>query len=459
MRVLFATAELSPVAAVGGLASAAAGLVHELRAAGVEMLVALPDYGGVVLDGEESFDLPVPSWAAPATVRVGRHAVAGELHLVSVPGMARTHPYQQPDGSGWPDNDLRFLAFSAAVAGLWSAVGADVLHLNDWHTAVALAALDDESPSVVSIHNLAYQGVTSGAWLNVLGPRAGAYEWFGRCNPLKGALVLADAIVAVSPTYAREILDPANGFGLDGVLRYRAGALRGIRNGIDTGVWNPAADPNLASPYDAGDLAGKVASRTALLERLGLEGGAPLGVLVTRLTGQKGTDLLADLVPYLRHLPLRLGILGSGDAATAATLHEAATEHPDLVAFAEGYDEALSHQLFGGGDLLLMPSRFEPCGLSQMQAMRYGTLPVVTDVGGLHDTVVDADAHPTTGTGFLAAAPEVVDLVDALHRGVRAWQDPARRSALQQRGMRADWSWQEPARQHLALYRQVTSMR
>ena len=248
MRVLFATAELAPVAAVGGLASAAAGLVHELRDQGVEVLVALPDYGDAQLASDESFDLAVPAWAAPATVRVGHHPIAGELHLVSVPGMARPHPYLQPDGSGWPDNEPRFLAFSAAVAALWRAVGADVLHLNDWHTAAVLGAFDVGPPSVVSIHNLAYQGVAGGAWLGVLGPRAGAYEWFGGCNPLKGGLMLADAIVAVSPSYAREILEPANGFGLDGVLRERAGALHGIRNGIDARVWNPATDPELREP-------------------------------------------------------------------------------------------------------------------------------------------------------------------------------------------------------------------
>ena len=300
--------------------------------------------------------------------------------------------------------------------------------------------------------------MADGAWLNALGPRAAAYEWFGSLNPLKGGLMLADAIVAVSPTYAREILEPANGFGLDGVLRARAAerALWGVRNGIDTAVWDPASDPKLPTPYDADHLPAKAKGRAALLAKLGLDDtGVPLGVLVTRLTDQKGTDLLPALVPYLRHLPLRLAVLGSGDATTATALAEAAADHPELLTFVEGYDDALSHQLFGGGDLLLMLSRFEPCGLSQMQAMRYGTLPVVTDVGGLHDTVVDADDHPATGTGFLAAAPDPADLVDALHRAVRGWQDPARRGALQQRGMRIDWSWREPARQHLAIYQQV----
>jgi starch synthase len=458
VHVLFATAELAPIATVGGLANAAAGLVKELRRQGATVTLVLPEYGGVVLEGATSFELPVPGWAAPAWVRVGRHAELGELHLVWVPGMDRPHPYLQASGDGWPDNDRRFLAFSAAVASLYRRLAPDVLHLNDWHTATALAAFHDGEapPSVLSIHNLAYQGTCDGEWLWHLGPRAGAYEWWGACNPFKGGLVLSDAIVAVSPRYAAELTTPEGGFGHDALLRHRGDALLGILNGIDADVWDPATDPHLVMPFDAADPAGKEACRDALHRRLGLpDGPGPLAVAVTRLTGQKGTDLLPDLLRFLPRLPLRLAVLGAGDRWTADALRAAASAHPERFAFVEGYDESLSHQLFAGGDLMLMPSRFEPCGLSQMQAMRYGTLPVVTDVGGLHDTVADADDHPAEGTGWVAARADPVDLVDALHRAVRGWADPTRRARAQANGMQRDWSWRQPAEGHLALYGQL----
>jgi starch synthase len=458
MHVLFATAELTPLAAVGGLAAAAAGLAAELREQGHDVSIVLPDYGGVELAGERWFDLDVPAWAAPAVVRVGEHSAAGEVHLVAVPDMERSHPYLQPDGSGWSDNDIRFLAFSQAVVAVFRQVRADVLHLNDWHTAAALAAFAEGPPSVLSIHNLAYQGATDGSWLARLGPRAAAYEWYGGTNPLSGGIALADVVVAVSPTYAREICEPEFGCGLDALLRWRGDDLVGILNGIDTRVWDPSNDEHLAEQFTVSDLAGKAATRAALLGELGLPAGPePLAVLVTRLVDQKGTDLLPGLVPFLEGMGLRMAVLGSGDAVVAAALHDAARRHPDRLVFVEGYDDGLSHRLFGGGDLLLMPSRFEPCGLSQMQAMRYGTLPVATDLGGLHDTIVDGDRHPATGTGWLASAPTAPALVDVLHRAAKGFGDETRRVAMQQRGMAVDWSWREPAMRYAEVYADVVA--
>jgi len=460
VKILFVTAELSPVASVGGLANAAAGLVKELRRQGVEVHVAMPDYGGVALAGEEGFGLDVPGWVGGAWVRVGDHPEVGRLHLVHVPGIDRPHPYQQASGEGWWDNDRRFLAFSAAAAALSRRLQPDVLHLNDWHTSTALASFEhhEAPPSVLSIHNLAYQGTCDGGWLGLIGPRSWAYEWWGACNPFKGGLVLADAIVAVSPTYAREITTPGGGYGHDALLRERGDRLVGILNGIDTEVWDPATDRAIAAPFDAKDPSGKEACRAALADRLGLPlGPSPLAVVVTRLTEQKGTDLLPGLIRFLPRLPMRLAILGSGDRGTADALRWAASEHPEHLAFVEGYDNDLSHQLFAGGDLLLMPSRFEPCGLSQMQAMRYGTLPVVTDVGGLHDTVVDADDDPKRGTGWLAERVETGDVLDALHRAGRGWADKRLRKKMTANGMRRDWSWREPALEHVALYERVLS--
>jgi starch synthase len=452
MRVLFAAAELTPVAAVGGLAQAAAGIVHELRRQGVEVDVVLPDYGDAELSGEEVRPLDVPGWAAPARARRGVHADAGRLHLVSVPGMARPHPYLQADGTGWSDNDARFFAFSAAVAALREVLAPDVLHLNDWHTA-AVAALDPTPPTVLSIHNLAYQGAADASWLERLGP---APAWDGACNPLAGGIRLADRIVVVSPTYREEILRPELGCGLDGLLRTRTEVLHGIRNGIDTDVWNPLRDPFLPVPFGPDDLGPKRAARDVLRARLGLPvRKGPLVVSVTRLTPQKGIDLLLPILSRLEELPVQLAILGTGDAALAAELRAAAAARPATLAFVDAYDEALAHLLFAGGDLLVMPSRFEPCGLTQMQAMRYGTLPVVTDVGGLHDTVVDLEAHPSTGTGWKASSAGTEALLEALTRAARGWREQHARVAAQRRAMTADWSWREPAARHVELYRSL----
>ncbi len=457
MRVMFVTAELSPVATVGGLAAAAAGLGAELRRLGVELDLVMPDYGGVALVDETSITLDVPAWVGSATVRNGHHPVVGRLRLVSVPGMERSHPYLQPSGEGWADNDQRFFRFARAVAAAVEHDPPDVLHLNDWHTGSTLAALTDPPPTVVSIHNLAYQGIADRSWLDRIGPRADHYEWWGGVNPLSGALALADRIVAVSPNYATEIVTPAGGFGLDEPLRNRADALVGILNGIDTEVWNPATDPLLAARFDAASLDDRRSNRTALLDRIGFpDDDVALATVVTRLTQQKGIDLLVALVPLLSQIPMRLAILGSGDAGLAATLRELAAEHPGSLAFVDGYDEALSHLMFAGGDLYVMPSRFEPCGLTQMQAMRYGAIPVVTAVGGLVDTVTDADVD-RAGTGFVAAGATSEALLAGLFRAERRLRDRRRRMAIQKRIMAIDWSWSEPARRYLALYHELVA--
>ncbi len=412
----------------------------------------MPDYGDVTLDEQTTIVLDVPEWVGAARVRVGLHPVVGRLHLVSVPGMARPHPYLQASGEGWPDNSERFFRFARAVAAYVERDPPDVLHLHDWHTGPVLAALADPPPSLVSIHNLAYQGVADAVWLDRIGPRSAHYEWWGGTNSLSGALALADRIVAVSPHYADEIVTLEGGFGLDEPLRNRADDLIGILNGIDTDVWDPANDPLIAAPFDAASLGQRAGNRSALLERVGFpDDGVVLATVVTRLTHQKGVDLLAPLVPLLAQIPMRLAVLGSGDAGLAAQLHHLASEYPDSLAFVDAYDEALSHLLFAGGDLYLMPSRFEPCGLTQMQAMRYGAIPVVTAVGGLVDTVTDADLH-RGGTGFVAGRATSEDLLAALFRAERRMRNRRRRSAIQKRIMSIDWSWRKPALEYLALY-------
>lgn len=459
MRVLFATAELSPVATVGGLAAAAAGLGAELRRAGVELDLVMPDYGQIPLVDETTVELDVPEWVGAAVARRGHHPVVGNLTLIGVPGMARPHPYLQLDGAGWPDNAERFFRFARALAAYCEHTDPDVLHLNDWHTGPVLAALSDPPPTVVSIHNLAYQGVSDGSWLDLIGPHAAHYEWWGGTNPLSGALALADRIVAVSPNYAGEIQTPADGFGLDGPLRHRADDLVGILNGIDTDTWNPATDAHIAATFDASDLDAKRLNRTALLERFGWpDDDVPIATVVTRLTEQKGIDLLVPLIPLLDQIPMRVAILGSGDAVLANDLADRADRFPDVFGFVDGYDEALSHLMFAGADLFIVPSRFEPCGLTQMQAMRYGTIPVVTAVGGLSDTVPDADAE-SKGLGFVAAEVSSDHLLAALFRAARRVTKKRARTTLQKRMMSIDWSWSAPAREYEALYADLVAGR
>lgn len=456
LRVLFATAEFAPIARVGGLAEACAGLVRELQATGVDVDVVLPDYFGTPLADEEVHTVPVPDWAGSwATVRRGIHPVAGAVALVTTVGTHKPHPYVDEHGNGYPDNELRFLGFSAAVAGLAAQTRPDVLHLNDWHTSAALAFLADPPPTVLTIHTLGYQGEADATWLGRLWYRAEAYAGPGNINPLLGAIRLADRVIAVSPSYADEIRS-------DPELAARGDALVGILNGIDTGEWHPAHDPYLAVPYDATTVAdGKRACRAALLDRIGFAGrrvraDEPVIGVVSRLVHQKGIDLLLESVPFLHHMGSRLVVLGSGEAGLTDALRYAADVHPDRVAFVNGYDVELAHQIFAGADLLAMPSRFEPCGLAQMQAMTYGTLPVVTHVGGLRDTVIDADADPEHGTGIAAHLPSAAAVTDALWRATRLWRNERRRRAAQQRAMAIDWSWKQPAAEHVALYRAVT---
>lgn len=459
MRVLFATAELAPLVKVGGLADFSAGLTRTLRSRGLDVDIVLPDYGVAPFQLEDETELDVSDWATPAVLRRG---LLGDVpvSLVSVPGMARPNPYLDGDGVAWEDNDRRFLGFSAAVAA-WAAVSdADVLHLNDWHTAAVLGFMSEPLPSLLAIHNLAYQGNSPISWLDMLHRRAEVFGVEGETNPLAGGIALADQVVTVSPTFAKESLPPNDGFGLARYLEAKGAAFSGILNGIDTEVWDPAVDPQLPHHYGVGSIEGKIRVRDRLIEEMGWnEMRGPLIGMVTRLTDQKGVDLALAVVPHLAELEAKMMILGSGDRELADDAKAAETRFPEFFRFVEGYDDRLAHRIFGGADLYLMPSRFEPAGLTQMQAMRYGTIPVVSDVGGLHDSVVDADIDPVGGTGFVAARVDVDNLRETLSRAVRAWNQPARRVAIMERGMSIDWSWDAPASDYVALYERLMSVR
>ncbi|MCZ6519411.1 MAG: glycogen/starch synthase, partial [Actinobacteria bacterium] len=398
-------------------------------------------------------------WAGPATVRRG--TLGGvEVSLVAVPGMARPHPYLDADGQGWPDNDQRVLAFSMAVAAWVTHTSPDVIHRNDWHTGATLGFLDDPPPSVLTIHNLAYQGVTSGDWLERFIRRSDAYDREGDTNPLAGAITLADRVITVSPTFAAESLQPETGFGVSELLEARGETFSGILNGIDTGFWNPATDPHLDQHYDIESFDGKREVGRSLVAELGWEpSGEPLIGMVTRLTDQKGVDLALEATSILGDVGARMVLLGSGERSLAGAARLVADQIGDRFTFRDGYDEGLAHRIFGGSDLYLMPSRFEPSGLTQMQAMRYGSIPVVTDVGGLHDTVTDADRFPTEGTGFVADEVSGPAIRDALERAVSGWRTPSRRTEIIRRGMSRDWSWDAPADLYNDVYSEIMSVR
>ena len=363
-------------------------------------------------------------WARPARARFGIAAGFGSVVVVEVPGSAKPHPYVDPTtGWGWPDNPLRFFAFSAAVGALAELVDPDVVHLNDWHTAAVMGLSSRRRPCVLTIHNLAYQGQCDPAWTVRFGSSADEYLWVGDGNPLVGGIRLADRVVAVSPNYAREILDPAHGMGIHEVLAAKGDALSGIINGIDTASWDPASDPAIAAPYDVTHLADRQRCRAALVAELGWpeagDGTAAVDLvvgMVTRMVDQKGVDLALALVPYLEDMGARMVVLGSGDPALVAQARAAAEANPGRLAYSEGYDDAFGHRIFAGSDAILVPSRFEPCGLTQMQAMRYGAIPIVTDVGGLHDTVVDADRDRQRGDRLRGPAGR--------HHGARGCRAP-----------------------------------
>jgi len=456
---MFATAELSPLCRVGGLADASAGLVAAMRRHGVDVEVVIPDHGGspgLVVDFEEPLD--VPDWAGPAIVRYGTVPGFGKVIAVRAAATSDVHPYNDPStGLGWVDNDLRYLAFSAAVAALAVRRQPDVVHLNDWHTAAAVAWIPERMPVVLTVHNLTYQGECSREWLDRLGPRWDEFAHNETCNPLAGGIALADRVVAVSPSYAADTRRPGRGDGLDDLLRSRGHHYSGIRNGIDVQCWDPATDRHLPAKFSWSDLSGKDVCRSALLRRAGLPDipGEPVVGMVCRFVDQKGIDTALSVASQLRGMPARLVLMGRGEAGLEAAAVAAWVAEPLRVAYLRESSEALAHLVIAGSDLLLVPSRFEPCGLTPMEAMRCGTIPVVTPVGGLRDSVIDASGNETHGNGFIAPAADAVGVSLALSRAIRAWSSPDRRADIRRSGMTADWSWRTPARSYLDLYDEV----
>ena len=473
MQVVFASAEAAPFVKTGGLGDVAGSLPRALVAAGADVIVMVPKYGTIPSEYTDRME-----HVADFYVSLGwRNEYCGLERLV-IDGVTylfidneryfkRDYPY------GFFDDGERFAFFSKAVTEslqhLPEGFQCDVLHCNDWHTALAPVFLREfyqglplyeRVKTVFSIHNIAFQGQYADTILNdILGmahiPNAARQL---RCdersiNYMQGALDYSDAITTVSPSYAWEIQTPEYGEGLDGILRRRSNVLSGILNGIDTDAWNPATDPMIHANYSAADMSGKKACKAALQEELGLEvrDDRPLMVMVTRLTRQKGMDLVTYALDRILSGGVQVAVLGTGDYEEP--MRYFANKYPGTCAARITFDNALSHRMYAGADMFLMPSLFEPCGLSQMIAMRYGTLPVVRETGGLRDTVAPYNQFTGEGTGFTFANFNGDEMGDAVFRGARLyWDDHAAWDHLVQNAMAADFSWVRSADEYMNLY-------
>jgi starch synthase len=483
MDITFVTTELAPFVKVGGLADVASALPKALRTFGHAVTIVMPRFRALEEQGLLLARRLTPLRFAlgdrtlEATVLDGRLASQVDLVVVDIPGLFDRPSVYGERGEDYPDNALRFAALSRAAAELVRqrvAAGraVDVVHCNDWPTALVptyLRALAADTPAlaaartVLTIHNVVYQGVFPREVLPTLGLDWDTFtvdgiEFYGGVNLLKQGILTADAVTTVSPTYAREIQTPERGAKLEGVLRARGEALVGIANGVDYAVWNPATDPAIASRYDAEDFANKVRCKGALQRELGLplEAAAPLIASVGRMVEQKGTDLVAGAcAKLLRAMDAQLVVAGDGDASLVSEVEAAVAKSHGRAAFARAASEALVHRIFAAADLVLVPSRYEPCGLVQMYAQRYGALPVAHATGGLCDTIVDCDAKLETGTGFLFDEPTVEALLGAAERAIAA-RTLARWPALVRRVMRLDRGWDRPARRYEQLYRSLS---
>ncbi|MFZ5557820.1 MAG: glycogen synthase GlgA [Pseudomonadota bacterium] len=479
LRVLFVTPEMHPLVKTGGLGDVSSALPLALAEAGLDVRVLIPGYPAVmerIVDPEPLLDLSVHAGFPESRLLAAGAPGSVPLIVLDCPLLYRREggPYQSPQGEDWPDNALRFGLLCRAAALL----GADakplawrprVLHCHDWQAGLAPALLHftagRRAATVMTIHNLAFQGLfpaDAAAQVGLPPPAftADGVEYWGKLSFLKGGVVYADHITTVSPTYAREIQSEPLGFGFEGLLRARAGRLTGILNGIDTAVWNPAADPLIAQPYDAATLERKRDNKRALQKAMGwsADDDAPLLGMVSRLTGQKGADLVAELAPRIAQRGARLVVLGSGDPALERQLTRLAGDLPQWVAVRIQFDEALSHLIEAGVDAFLMPSRFEPCGLNQMYSQRYGTPPIVHATGGLCDSVADATPAAVAaggGTGFVFQRMTEASFLHAIDRALAMMREPDAWRAVQRAGMARDFSWKSSAQKYRDLYRSL----
>ena len=499
LKVLYVCSEVYPLLKTGGLADVGAGLPPALAAQGADVRLLLPAFpavaAGVTPEGPA---LPVPAGGAsglpaglgplPGTshgpdpwLQRGRIGANGQtVWLLHAPGLYGRggNPYLDGSGQPWHDSAEQFawLGWAAALlgTGLDPTWRPDVVHGHDWHTGLTFAYLHQlrlsgsrVPASVFTIHNLAYQGVFPASVRERLGLPDALFhmqglEFHDQVCFMKAGLVYSDAITTVSPTYAREITGPEQGCGLDGVLRQRQEVLHGILNGVDDAVWNPANDPLVQPGFDADHLQGKAAAKARLQKAVGLQPqpDALLFSVVSRLTEQKGLHLLPAVVDELVQRGGQLMVLGAGDAAIERSLADCADRHPGLVALHIGYDEALAHSVIAGADVILVPSRFEPCGLTQLYGLRYGTLPLVRAVGGLADTVTDCSLENLdegSASGFVFHQLNVTEFSAALRRAFALQRRPADWRAVQRHAMALRFDWARAASAYLQVYRQAAT--
>ncbi len=479
MTVLSVASEAAGLVKTGGLADVAGALPAALAAQGVAVTTFVPGYPAVLAKlGKKP--RAVHKWDAllgvPARLLTGKLGDQPVLVLDAPALFGREGgPYADPSGRDWDDNWHRFAAFARAAAdiagGTVKGRSFDLVHAHDWQAGLVPAYLrlapfagGRAVPSVMTIHNMAFQGYYPAEVFPKLGLPPEAWtvdgvESYGGVGFLKAGMQLADAITTVSPTYAGEIRSVEFGMGLEGIVLARSNRVHGILNGIDTAEWNPATDPHLAANYTATTLAVRRKNKRAIEQAFGLDrSDGPLFVVVTRLTWQKGMDVLAGVMDHLAGIGARLALLGSGDAEIEQAFLAAATRHPGRIGVKIGYDEALSHRLQAGGDAILIPSRFEPCGLTQLYGLAYGCVPVVARTGGLADTVIDANPAALSAgvaTGIQMNAVSHNALAMAVSRAVDLYHRPAEWKRLQKNGMKADFSWGASGAAYAALYRQL----
>jgi starch synthase len=478
MRVVHVSSEAAPFAQSGGLADVLGGLPPALAQAGLDVAVLMPLYRGV--DAKVAAAGATLDSGAPMQIQLGPHTFPAELRRARVGDVAyafvdcpmlfdRAGGLYGPTGSSeFHDNHLRFAALGkVAVEHGASLVGGPmhVLHVHDWQGSAAavyghIAGID--AAIVTTIHNLAYRGIFPKHVMTELGWPWSLFnvanlEFYDQVSFLKGGIAAADAVTTVSPSYAQEILTPQFGEALDGFLQHDIGSVVGIVNGIDTQSWDPATDAALPAHYSATSLEGKAQCRTALAAELGitLRDDQPLIAVIARMTGQKGLDLVKEVVPHLHRLDAKLVVLGSGEPDLEATFTWLADAFSNNIFVRIGFDIALSRRIYAGSDLFLMPSRFEPCGLGQLYAMRYGSIPVVHAVGGLRDTVIDpgdAELARGNGTGIQFHAPTAAALLGGVERAVKLFRDPRAITAVRRAAMARDSSWTASAQQYVELY-------
>ncbi len=478
LRVLSVASEAVPLIKTGGLADVVGALPSALAPLGVATTTLLPGYPAVMAAIGKAKRVHVWDALLGEPARLLSASIGGKALLVlDAPGYfdRPSNPYTDAAGKDWGDNWRRFAALGRAAADIASgaakSLSFDVLHAHDWQAAMAIAYLkfapfraEPRVPAVMTIHNMAFQGWYDPRIFASLELPAAAWsidgvETYGGVGFLKSGLQLADMVTTVSPTYAREIVRPEFGMGLEGLVAVRGDRVRGIVNGIDNAEWNPETDPALAANYTARSLGRRKANKRALEQHFGLEtGDGPLFIMVSRLTWQKGADVIPEVLDHLVGNGGRLAILGAGDPQIETALREGAARHPGRIGVQFGYDEALSHRMQGGGDAILVPSRFEPCGLTQLYGLAYGCVPVVSRTGGLADTVIDANpaalgAGAATGVQFDGV--HYHGLASAISRTIALYHQPDQWQQIQRSGMAADFSWNRSAADYAAIYQQL----